>query len=335
MTSIDTDPAYRALLALSARIGADRLLVQAAGGNSSIKTADGVMWIKASGTWLADAEQRAIMVPVDYARMEAALVRGDPAAARQQDFVVAALAAEICAPRSKPPCMPSFPFASWFMCIASPRSLMPSAPMRKRRSRLCSKDFDWRFIPYAKPGVALAEAIRAAPPAPVYVLANHGLVVASETVDEAASLLADIAARLEAPRRQGFVPDLARLAELTAGTNYVPAMENSLHALADPALRPIATRSLYPDHVIFLGRGVPLVQPGETLPEARALVLVKGVGAMLARNISPSARAMALCLADVLSLLPDGVQVTTLSEADEDALLDWDAERYRQEIARA
>ncbi len=44
---------------------------------------------------------------------------------------------------------------------------------------------------------------------------------------------------------------------------------------------------------------------------------------------------MALCLADVLSLLPDGVRMTALSEADEDALLDWDAERYRQEIARA
>ena len=35
----------------SARIGADPLLIQAAGGNTSVK-ADGVMWIKASGTWL-------------------------------------------------------------------------------------------------------------------------------------------------------------------------------------------------------------------------------------------------------------------------------------------
>ena len=37
------------LRALSARVGADPLLVQAAGGNTSLKD-QGVMWIKASGT---------------------------------------------------------------------------------------------------------------------------------------------------------------------------------------------------------------------------------------------------------------------------------------------
>ena len=36
---------------LSARVGSDPLLVQAAGGNTSLKD-KGVMWIKASGTWL-------------------------------------------------------------------------------------------------------------------------------------------------------------------------------------------------------------------------------------------------------------------------------------------
>ncbi len=238
MASIDTDPAYRALLALSARIGADRLLVQAAGGNSSIKTADGVMWIKASGTWLADAEQRAIMVPVDYARMEAALVRGDPAAARQQDFVVAALAAGDLRPSIETSMHAVIPFriVVHVHCVATlAYAIRADAPATIAP---LLEGLDWRFIPYAKPGVALAEAIRAVPPAPVYVLANHGLVVASETVDEAASLLADIAARLDAPRRHGFAPNLARLAELTAGTNYVPAMENSLHAAGRPGAAP-------------------------------------------------------------------------------------------------
>lgn len=41
---------------LSARIGRDPLLVQACSGNTSIKL-DGVLWIKASGTWLADVER--------------------------------------------------------------------------------------------------------------------------------------------------------------------------------------------------------------------------------------------------------------------------------------
>jgi len=48
---------------LSAEIGCDPLLVQAAGGNTSIKDGS-VMWIKASGTWLSEAMTRDIFVPV-------------------------------------------------------------------------------------------------------------------------------------------------------------------------------------------------------------------------------------------------------------------------------
>ena len=40
------------LVDMSARIGQDPLLVQAGTGNTSIKL-DGVLWIKASGKWLA------------------------------------------------------------------------------------------------------------------------------------------------------------------------------------------------------------------------------------------------------------------------------------------
>ncbi|MEO0633779.1 MAG: class II aldolase, partial [Pseudomonadota bacterium] len=50
--------------ALSARLGSDPLQVQGAGGNTSIK--DGaVMWIKASGTQLAQANTEEIFVAVD------------------------------------------------------------------------------------------------------------------------------------------------------------------------------------------------------------------------------------------------------------------------------
>ena len=48
------DSELHALRELSAALGADPLRTQGAGGNTSIKR-DGVMWIKASGTWLADA----------------------------------------------------------------------------------------------------------------------------------------------------------------------------------------------------------------------------------------------------------------------------------------
>src|SRR5580700_11938317 len=51
---------------LTARLGSDPLLTQASTGNSSIKL-DGVLWIKASGKWMADALDQDILMPLDLA----------------------------------------------------------------------------------------------------------------------------------------------------------------------------------------------------------------------------------------------------------------------------
>ncbi|HEY6601546.1 MAG TPA: class II aldolase, partial [Xanthobacteraceae bacterium] len=61
---------------MSARVGRNMLLVQGAGGNSSIKHGD-VLWVKASGTWLADAEDKEIFVPVSLSGARAALAAGN------------------------------------------------------------------------------------------------------------------------------------------------------------------------------------------------------------------------------------------------------------------
>jgi len=61
---------------MSARVGKNILLVQGAGGNSSVKDGD-VLWVKASGTWLADAEDQDIFVPVSLSAARTALALGD------------------------------------------------------------------------------------------------------------------------------------------------------------------------------------------------------------------------------------------------------------------
>ncbi len=63
--------------ALSARLGNDPLQVQGPGGNTSIKSGN-VMWIKASGTELANALKSDIFVAVDREAAQAeALGAGD------------------------------------------------------------------------------------------------------------------------------------------------------------------------------------------------------------------------------------------------------------------
>ena len=80
------DVEYRALMELSAALGADPLRTQAAGGNTSIKL-DGVMWIKASGKWLAHAASQDIMTPVLIEPLRQAVANGDPRAESALDFI--------------------------------------------------------------------------------------------------------------------------------------------------------------------------------------------------------------------------------------------------------
>ena len=54
-------------VSLSQEIGVQPLLVQGPGGNTSVKI-DGQMWVKASGTELAEALDKSIFVAVDPAR---------------------------------------------------------------------------------------------------------------------------------------------------------------------------------------------------------------------------------------------------------------------------
>src|ERR1700684_85541 len=67
------------LLELTQRIGSDPLLTQASTGNSSMKL-DGVLWIKASGKWMADATRKDILIPLDLTEVrECGKQQGDPA----------------------------------------------------------------------------------------------------------------------------------------------------------------------------------------------------------------------------------------------------------------
>ena len=55
-------------------LGKDSLLIQGAGGNISWKDGN-KLWIKASGTWLADANIMDIFVPVDLSHLRLEIKR--------------------------------------------------------------------------------------------------------------------------------------------------------------------------------------------------------------------------------------------------------------------
>lgn len=333
---------------VSRRIGTDVRLVQGPGGNTSMKAGD-VLWVKASGTWLADAEEKSIFVPVDLIGARQALAEGS------EKMPV------ISAP------VPDGALALRASIETSLHALLPHAivlhvhavnaiawaarkdgadEMAQRLAGLA-----WARLPYHRPGLALSRAVAeliAEKTPDVLILGNHGLVVAAADCDAAAALMQEVERRLELPVRAAPAPDLARLRTLCADGSYRPATEPDCHHLATDAgnLRMATAGSLYPDHVVFLGPALPTLAPGRSLAELRSdpattdastpvALLVPGAGAIVRADIGPAAEAMLHCLALVVKRIPLAAHVSYLPPEEEQALLNWDAERYRKQLIGA
>lgn len=321
---------FAALKKLSARMGADPLLVQAAGGNTSLKQ-DGVMWIKASGTWLRDAAARDIFVPVNHEALLAALAKKDPACEACTDFVLVDLNSTGLRPSIETTVHALMPqrvvvhvhcvnTISWAICSDAEQQLAGKL-----------KDFNWVFIPYARPGLPLANAIaaRLKPGIDVLILGNHGLVVAAESVAEAESLLDRVVKALTKPVRAAVPPDLTALHLLCQGTDYAPAESNETHALATDTLALERGKSavFYPDHVVFLGVGV-----ATEFESGAPLAAIPGKGVLIHKNAKPAVEPMGRCLADVMRRVEADDPLTALSAEAIDHLVNWDAEKYRQSL---
>jgi rhamnose utilization protein RhaD (predicted bifunctional aldolase and dehydrogenase) len=341
-------PALKELEAFSAAIGADPEQVQAAGGNTSLKEA-GLLWVKASGLWLADAEKRDIFVPVALPQVLDGIEAGaaDPVSAA----IVAALNPEDLRPSIETTLHALLPHRIVVHTHSVRTIALAIREDGEVRIAERLRDLRWAWIPYCKPGLPLTREVAArlaAGPADVLVLGNHGLVVGAATVPEAAALLAEVERRLDAPVQPAADGTRAPLAALAQALGLREPSHPAVHALAMDRHRlgRAVAGSLYPDHVIFLGPAATSLPPGADAPELAAAVaaaterggklfLVPGAGALLAAGTTASADELALCLALVLDRLPPDARLRYLTAADEAELLDWDAEKYRQALATA
>jgi rhamnose utilization protein RhaD (predicted bifunctional aldolase and dehydrogenase) len=316
------------LKGFSARVGADPLLVQAAGGNTSLKQ-DGLMWIKASGTWLKDADTKDIFVPVDHAKLMEALKNDDPACETCVGFVSTDLNATGLRPSIETTvhALMRQHVVVHVHCVNTIAWAIRANAETLLAERLDA--FNWAFIPYARPGLKLAAAIskRLKPETNVLVLGNHGLVVAANTVAAAELLLAQVIANLSLPARALVPSDTAALARICKGTDYIPAQHHETHALATDGLALVRARDFvfYPDHAVFVGVGV-----ATEIISGAPLVALPGIGVVIRRGAKSAVEPMGRCLADVMRRIQAHDEIAALTPEDIDQLINWDAEKYRQ-----
>ncbi len=318
MNSVPSDD-FRAF---SARIGRDPLLIQGPGGNTSVKDGD-TMWIKASGMELAEAETKDIFVQVDCeaARKE---VRGAGDGSCKAALVDPGAGL-------RPSIETTFHAALLWRVVAHTHSVATLTHVISPEGRASAteklEDLDPVFVPYGKPGLPLTKAIeaRVAPETRLVLLENHGLICCGDTVAETEDLMMCVEERLRL--RPADCPAPAPIGPPMPAFEWASEENWLAHDGASRSL--VRSGSYYPDHVVFLGPCLP-VMDGPNKPPA---VLVPDVGIQIRVNATAAQRAMMRCLSDVLRRFPKDWTAEPIGSDAEADLLNWDAEKYRQSLS--
>ena len=327
MTQIAISTGYsdlNALRELSATIGGNPLLVQASSGNTSIKI-DDVLWIKASGKWLVQADTEDFLVPVSLSRARRCLQENAPIPETEMT-VPGRLSASIetamhaVLPQKVVVHAHSVNTIAWAVRDDGPRQL---------RLRLSS--LHWQWIPYTPSGILLAANIQDIlsrfPETNVLILGNHGLVVCGDTCRSAENLLANVEDCLSVEPRPAPQAHPASLEQALEGSSWCLPERASVHALAtDQASQRILDGGvLYPCQAIFL----PGTTPFQRTQTARLTPhMLDGHGVLCSRDMTRADHEMLTGLTNIVQRVDPSAPLRYLTPSEVHHVLNGGGENY-------
>jgi len=322
--SVPKEREFASLRHLSARLGNNPLLVQASNGNTSIKF-DEILWIKASGKWLAHAMQEEMFAPQELAKVRESI---------QKDIEIPPYFAVTngLRPSIETPMhailrhrvvihVHSINAIAWAIRLDGPDQL---------RERLAG--LHWQWIPYTASGIPLAreieKAVASAPHVDVLILGNHGLVVCGQDCETAEKLLMEVERRLAITPRRIPKPDATVLSMIARFSNWQFPDVDTVHALGtDSVSRKILKGGvLYPCQAVFLGQTIPLLAPALVVSNSSArlnnenavppFVAVERSGVMLSEKMTGAERATLIGLAQVTLRTEESARLRYLNGAE-------------------
>ena len=312
------------LLEFSVRVGRDPLLVQASNGNTSIKL-DGILWIKASGKWLANANQQEILVPVNLTqarqamRANAEIPRIDAAGSQLRPSIETAM--HVVLPHRVVAHVHSINTVAWAVRRDAPDQLA------KRLVGL-----RWQWIPYKASGIPLAmqieKVVAHSPKTDVFILANHGLVICGDDCTAVEAVLRDIEGRLAITPRNCPETGAALAAAVVNSSEWHLPDFPGLHALGTDAISRKILKGgiLYPCQAVFLGLRVqtlPYSVPLSRFAEyangrdgARTFVVIDGGGVIINNQITRAEQATLIGLTQLIQRTDEFAPLRYLTEAE-------------------
>ena len=340
---------------VSKTAGARADYVQGGGGNTSVKLADGLMAIKASGFCLGDIEVDKAYAVLDGAALRDFYLTSEPDQfenvetagsnkAKENVKVIEGLA------QLRPSVEAGFHsvlktfvvhthsvYANLATCAVNCREIAEKA--------FAGADYTWGMVPYVDPGANLTFAIRdelrrveaATGKKPsIILMQNHGIIAHDDDPDKVLALHADANERLA--KAYGVTGDSfpkVTIREVEPGL-YENTTPYLTEAMADGQYTEkfLLEEPLYPDQMVFLigtfAMDKDTVEEGQCVADSKT-------GAVRMRMDGKKAQVLAETLTAVVFVINHvraaGNPLSTMGEAAKHFIANWESEKYRKSLA--
>lgn len=334
-------------------------LAQAGGGNTSVKLDERTMLVKSSGVQLADVGEKSGYTKINYRQIvdyfEKNITADTEQTLTEETGETLLSQAQIEGGRAS---------IETFLHAVTGRYTLHSHPTlvniltaRKDCREVVGALFpEAVFVPYRKPGAALAEAYyriwKAADSRPeIIFLEDHGLVVSSEraeqVIDRTEEILHKIAAYLRIPYEA--YPNATKLWRAFAG---IPALQDKIvylsenrflswEAMEKSGFSPKEWNHAFCPDCIVYGAKKPLFLPDDFEKELAedfiaknqppAMVCFQKHFYILAESVKKAQEIEnVMSFAAQVQMENRACEMNYLSEAQQDELLNWDSEKYRR-----
>ena len=349
-TKVEDTEEFIKFLEFSKEVGLDSSMVQAAGGNTSIKLGD-TMWVKASGKWLMNACSEEIMVPVKTSKVKSILKNEGPNDEELINKTICDDSNTNLRPSVETPLHAALDFK--YVLHTHDVNIISFAILKNSKIKLDEllRGFKWKFIPYIKPGIELSKLLLQIKSREdnVFILQNHGLIVCGDDLDEIKKLNLKIRDCLQNELNKNIIiksEDNSNFEINLNNTQYKILNEDYAFDLANNKswLKKISLGAFLPDVLIFLGPKILQIKPDEkklsfklnklsklSLP-FNSCIILSGYGVIIRKDSLNGTIEMIKLLYELMHRVPEEEELEYFNDGQVLSLLNWEAEHYRQKI---
>ena len=296
------------------------------GGNTSIKINDSI-YVKSSGTWLKDSLKKKSFIKINLNSIKKN-IENEKKWIYRKSTSYPSIETTMHAVINKK-----------YVVHLHSISVLSYAILKNGKKLLESKlkDMKWIWIKYKKPGLNLAKEIKRKmfDDTNIYILQNHGIIIASNTLIKINSLLKKIEAKLK--KKISF--NLKKIKKNNfLIKNFKKPKDKIIEIFAwkKKSFEIIkSNKSLYPDNTVFLNNKIKTYNSINDFlkkKNEKNIIVIKNTGVFLKKNISKTEYDMLLCLAELLIVVPENFILSFLNNKEKNELINWKKEKIRQKF---